>query len=401
MQRPTQAVILAGGRGTRLAPLTDTMPKPMIPFHGKPFLEYLIEMLRDQGFRRVLLLLGYLPDVIRNYFGHGSKWGVAIEYAESDVDDDTGKRLKLAEARLDPVSLLLYCDNYWPMDFNVMWSHFLAKEADAQITVYRNRDRYTRDNVRIAADGTVLAYDKDRRATDLAGVDIGFILLKRSVVEALPEGNISFERVAYERLVAAGQLRAYVTEHRYYSVGSPVRLPLTEALLARRPTVLLDRDGVLNRRMPRATYVCKWSEWEWLPGSKDALRLLNEAGYRVLVITNQPGIARGALTQDDLDDIHEKMKSEVREAGGEISAIYSCPHNWDEGCGCRKPQPGMLFQAQREHHLDLSRTVFIGDDERDAQAARAAGCPWKLVSDETSLYDLTRDLVAISWQNAS
>src|SRR5947208_6579331 len=86
---PTQAVILAGGRGTRLARLTDTKPKPMIEFHGKPFLEYLIEMVREQGFRNVLLLLGYLPDVIRNYFGDGSKWGLTIDYAISDVDDET------------------------------------------------------------------------------------------------------------------------------------------------------------------------------------------------------------------------------------------------------------------------------------------------------------------------
>ena len=214
-----------------------------------------------------------------------------------------------------------------------------------------------------------------------------------------PEENVSFERLAYQRLVENGQLRAFVTDHRYYSVGSHDRLPLTEELLARRPTVFLDRDGVLNRRMPRATYVCKWSEWQWRPESKEALRLLKEAGFRVMVITNQPGIARGAMTQDDLVAIHEKMKAEVQEAGGEISAIYSCPHNWDEGCGCRKPRPGMLFQAQRDYHLDLSRTFFFGDDERDVQAAQAAGCPWGLVSEEKSLLDLTRDLISDKLQS--
>src|SRR5947208_1036557 len=124
MTRPTQAVILAGGRGTRLAPLTDTKPKPMIEFHGVPFLEYLIVMLRDQGFSRILLLLGYLPEVITKHFGDGSRWGVSIEYLVSDVEDDTGKRLKLAQDRIDPLSLLLYCDNYWPMDFAALWHHF-------------------------------------------------------------------------------------------------------------------------------------------------------------------------------------------------------------------------------------------------------------------------------------
>ena len=100
-QRPTQAVILAGGRGTRLRPLTDTRPKPMIEIHGKPFLEYLVEMLRDQGFDRILLLLGYLPEVVQNHFGDGRRWGVTIEYSITAVDDDTGRRVKLAAPRID------------------------------------------------------------------------------------------------------------------------------------------------------------------------------------------------------------------------------------------------------------------------------------------------------------
>jgi histidinol-phosphate phosphatase family protein len=391
---PNQAVILAGGRGTRLAPLTDTKPKPMIEFHGKPFLEYLITMLREQGIRKVLLLLGYLPDVIQRHFGNGSRWGVSIDYAVSDVDHDTGLRLKLALSKIDPINLLLYCDNYWPMNLAAMWRQFKARDLDAQITVYRNLDGYTKDNLRVDANASVVAYDKKRTQPGLAGVDIGYVLLKRSVIESLPAGNVSFEREAYPQLVSMGKLGAYVSDHRYYSVGSHERLPLTEAFLARRPTVLLDRDGVLNKCMPRATYVCSWSQWVWLPGSLEALRRLREAGYRVLVITNQPGIARGALSEDDLTQIHRHMSADAKHAGGEINAVYRCPHNWDEGCNCRKPRPGLLFQAQREHGLDLSRTYFIGDDERDAQAAQAAGCPWALVSQERSLLDVTTDLLA-------
>src|SRR3989338_7749822 len=105
--RPTQAVILAGGRGMRLRPLTDARPKPMIEFHGKPFLEYLVELVQAQGFERILLLLGYLPEAIQGYFDDGHRWGLRIEYAVSAVDDDTGRRLKLAESRIDPVFLLM------------------------------------------------------------------------------------------------------------------------------------------------------------------------------------------------------------------------------------------------------------------------------------------------------
>lgn len=393
MERPTQTVILAGGRGSRLAPLTDTLPKPMIRFHGKPFLEYLVEMVRDQGFKRILLLLGYLPEVIQNYFGDGDRWGVSIEYSVSSVEDDTGRRIKRAQPLIDPVFLLMYCDNYWPMQFARMWQRFVASDVTGQITVYRNVDQYTRDNVLIDSEGYVLHYDKGRQKTGLSGVDIGFVILKHSTIDLLPEGNVLFEKEVYPQLVSRRQLRAYVTDHRYYSVGSPDRLPLTEEFLARRPTVFLDRDGVLNRRMSRAEYVCSWEQWEWLPGAKEALRLFKEANYQVIVITNQPGIARGAMTQAALDEIHEKMKIEVTQAGGHIEAIYCCLHDREEGCECRKPKAGLLYQAQRDFNLDLSRTYFIGDDERDAQAAATAGCPWLLVSNKMSLLGYVRRLL--------
>ena len=392
-ERPTQAVILAGGRGTRLAPLTDTKPKPMIRFHGRPFLEYLIEMARDQGFERFLLLLGYLPEVIQDYFGDGSEWGVSIEYSVSPVEDDTGRRIKLAEPRIDPVFLLTYCDNYWPMPFDTMWQRFASTSPQALVTVYRNSDGYTRDNLKVDAEGCITKYDKSRTAPGLSGVDIGFFILKHPVIDMLPDENVSFEKVVLPKLVEQRQLVAHVTEHRYYSVGTHERLPLTEEFLARRPTILLDRDGVLNKRMSRAQYVRSWAEWEWLPGAKEALRMYKESGYRAIIISNQPGIARGALTKDDLDDIHRRMTTEAQEAGGEITAVCYCPHDWDEGCECRKPRPGLLFQAQRDFSLDLTRTYFIGDDERDGQAADAAGCPWMLVSEGKPLLAVTRKLL--------
>ena len=140
VDRPTQAVILAGGRGSRLAPLTDRIPKPMIEFHRKPFLEYLVEMLCQQGFSNILLLLGYLPQVIKDYFGDGSRLGVNIKYSVSDPNDDTGRRLKLAQSMTDPTFLLMYCDNYWPMRFDKMWRQFVSADVPAQITVYQNSD---------------------------------------------------------------------------------------------------------------------------------------------------------------------------------------------------------------------------------------------------------------------
>jgi len=391
--RPRQAVILAGGRGERLRPFTDIRPKAMLEIHGKPFLEYLLVMLRAQGFERVVLLLGYLPEVVQDYFGDGSRWGIKIAYSVTPVEDETGRRIKRAEHLLDECFLLLYCDNYWPMQMEKMWQRFLESKAPAMLTIYSNKDGYTKDSLRMDAQGFVDVYDKKRQAPGLKGVEISYGIFKKELIALLPQENISFEETLYPVLSQQKKLAGYITDHRYYSVGSHQRLALTEAFLARRLLIILDRDGVLNRKPSRANYVRSWKEFEWLPGSKEALVLLRTAGFRVLVVSNQAGVARGAMTEADLLDIHRRMVRESSLAGGNIEAIYYCPHNWDEGCECRKPKPGMLFQAQRDFNLDLSRTLFIGDDERDAQAADAAGCLSLLVSEQKNLLEAVRELI--------
>jgi histidinol-phosphate phosphatase family protein len=379
----------------RLRPLTDARPKPMIEFHGRPFLDYLVEQLRDQGFQRILMLLGYLPEVVQQHFGDGRDFGIDIEYVVSEPDDLTARRMRLAADHLDPWFLLLYCDNYWPLLFERMWARFRATGARAMVTVYANADGYSRDNVRVDGDGWVRAFDRSRQMPGLRGVEIGYAITSRDLLELLPPEDELWEQAVYPALVEEGALAAWVTGHRYYSVGSHERLPLTEQFLSRRPAIILDRDGVLNRRPPRAHYVRSPEEFEWLPGAREALRLFVEHGHQIVVVSNQAGVARGAMTAEDLTRVHARMRREAKEAGGAIDAVYHCPHGWDEGCECRKPRPGMLFAAQRDLALDLSRTVFVGDDERDAQAAEAAGCRSVMVTDETSLLDVGRELLTV------
>lgn len=400
-ERPTQAVILAGGRGTRLLPLTLTRPKPMIEFHGRPFLQYLIEQLRNQGLSRILLLLGYLPDVIKDYFGNGERFGVSIEYVVTSVEDDTGARLRAARHLIDPVFLLLYCDNYVPFALDPMWNKFRETSASALVTVYANEDEYTRSNLRIDKDGRIAVYDKSRRAENLRGVDIGYMLADRHVIDLMPAGNPSFEATVYPQLIAQGRFFSFVTQHRYYSVGDHRRLPLTEEFLRRRPTLLVDRDGVLNKKMPKGEYVRTWRDWEWIDGALDALRILRQRGFRVAVLTNQAGIARGAMSEEDLADIHERMRSDVEKAGGRIDAIFYCPHGWNAGCSCRKPAPGMLYEAQRALHFDLTRSLFIGDDERDQIAAAAASCPFRMVDEAVSFRSIASELVSPSSEHVN
>lgn len=391
--RPSQAVILAGGRGTRMRPLTDDRPKPMVPVLGRPFLEYQIEQLREQGCERILLLLGYLPQVVQDYFGDGSAWGVRIEYSVTGPDDLTSSRVANAQHLIDPCFLLLYCDNYWPMQMDKMWERFQRAAKPGMITVYNNNDAYSRGSVILDAEDNVVVFDRLRSTPGLQGIEISYAILTDLALELLPEKDTLFEEAIYTPLAEQGRLAAYPTGHRYYSVGSLQRLPATEEFMRRKPTIILDRDGVLNRKAPRAAYVTNWSEWEWLPGALEALRLFCTAGYRVVVVSNQAGINRGAMTVPSLEELHRRMKGEAEQAGGRIDAIYFCPHDWDEGCECRKPKPGMLFQAQKDLSLDLGRTYFIGDDERDQIAADAAGCRFALVTASRSLLDIALQLL--------
>lgn len=386
-----QAVVFAGGLGTRLRPLTDRLPKPMVPINGTPFLEYLIRQLASQGIEEVLLLLGYRADQIEAYFGDGHAFGVRIRYLVTPVEFETGLRLKQALPWLESRFLMLYCDNYWPLQLERLWQHYLNQGTRAQITVYRNAEGYTRSNLRIDERGRVAVYDKTRQAADLLGVDIGYAILPIEVVHSLSDENLSFEAQAYPPLAAAGELGAYVSDHRYYGIGSLERLDATAAFLQAKKVVFLDRDGVLNAKAPRWEYITKWEDFQWLPGAKEAIGLLKRNAYQIYVISNQAGIARGVVSQARVDQIHAKMQDELkREQACQLDGFYICPHGWDDGCGCRKPKAGMLYQAQREWAIQLTEAFVIGDSEVDLLAGEQAGCRCFLVDEKHSLLEIVK-----------
>lgn len=226
-------MILAGGRGTRLGALTRSLPKPMVPVAGRPFLEHVVEMLRDQGFDRLVMLLGYLPDAIRDHFGDGSRLGVRIDYSVTEPERETSHRMRAAAALLDPCFLLVYGDNYWPMRFGPVWERFTAAGTPAMITVYANEDGFARDSVRVDPSGRVEVFDRARVTPGLRGVEISYALLRRSVLDLLPDHDEPFEQAVYPQLAARGELHAFVTERRYYDVGTPALLRDAERFFAR------------------------------------------------------------------------------------------------------------------------------------------------------------------------
>lgn len=393
----SQAVILAGGYGTRLKPFTDTAPKPMYPFEGKPFLEYLICQVRSFGIVDIVLLLGYLPEKIMEYFGDGTKWDVHIRYSITPVEYETGLRLRSAEQEglLAEKFLLMYCDNYCPVDYRRLCRESAANHALLQLSVYRNSDGYTRNNLRVDGDGRVVLYDKTRTAEDLQGVDIGYAVVDRRVLDWLPGKNVNFEKAVYPQIVDSGRMFATVTDHRYYSVGSWERIKLTKEFFSSRKFIFLDRDGTLNVRPPKACYLENPRDFTWLPGAREAVRLLKENDYQIILVSNQPGIARGRLTEETLAAIHEKMQKELAEIGAGIDHIYYCPHDWDEGCACRKPKPGMFYQAQRELSFDLTKCWMLGDDERDMHAGGDAGCRCMYISEQHPLLEAVQLILSL------
>src|SRR5581483_574881 len=239
----------------------------------------------------------------------GSRFGVRIAYSVTPPEDLTVRRMQAARDKIDDIFLLMYCDNYWPMQFDRMWRQYLAAGVMGLVTVYSNKDGYSRDSVRIGPGGFVETFDRGRTMPGLKGVEISYAILKRDVLDLLPREDMPFEEALYPLLAHRRQLVAHVTDHRYYSVGSPDRLPLTEAFLAREPAVILDRDGVLNRRPPAGSYVRGVAEFKWLPGALEALRLFRDAGYNVIVASNQAGIARGQVSVETLEAIHAAMRA--------------------------------------------------------------------------------------------
>jgi len=144
--------------------------------------------------------------------------------------------------------------------------------------------------------------------------------------------------------------------------------------------IFLDRDGVINRKLEN-DYVKNWDEFCFLPGVFEAIKTIKEKGYLIVVVTNQRGIARGFMTENDLHEIHQKMQNELEKHGAQVDDIFYCPHNISDNCDCRKPEPGMLIEAKKKWDIDLDKSYIIGDSESDIEAGKRAGVRGILTTD--------------------
>ncbi len=230
-----QAVILAGGMGTRLKPLTEHIPKVMAPVNGKPFLRHLLELLRGYGIDNVILCVGYLPEQVRDYFGDGSSLGLSIKYSQEEGGLlGTGGALKKAQNLLDERFFVINGDTYLPVDYRRVEDIFRQRDKQALMVVYDNGDDTgVKNNVALDDEAMVTRYDKKSVRPDLKYVEAGVLALHREALSILEAGRaVSLEAGLYPTLIRERQLAAYVTERKFHDIGTPAQKKAFEAFLA-------------------------------------------------------------------------------------------------------------------------------------------------------------------------
>ncbi|MBT6470989.1 MAG: NTP transferase domain-containing protein, partial [Candidatus Marinimicrobia bacterium] len=308
MSRPEQAVILCGGLGTRLRPYTDHMPKPMILCNGKPFLWHLLQQLYEQRINRFILLTGYLAEKIESYFGDGSTWGWKIQYSEGPVEWDTGKRIWEAREKLDDSFLLLYSDNFVPFPLDKVLALHKSNQKPLTIMVSPKEP----GNINLDETGIVQKYNNNRSDKSLDYVEIGYMIVGKSQTLAFYEvPECSFSSVL-KKMASQHQVSAWTQYDAYHSISDPKRWKRTEEYLYPKKIILIDRDGVINNKAPRGEYISRWEDFEWIQGTREAMKHLAQEGFQFIVISNQAGIARGMVELDELDRIHQNMKDELQ-----------------------------------------------------------------------------------------
>jgi NDP-sugar pyrophosphorylase family protein len=227
-----QVVILAGGLGTRLGPVTAKMPKALVTVNGKPFLEHVFALLRRNGLRRILLLHGHHGRQLEDTFADGSRFGVELSYRHDGPRLlGTAGALRYALDLLEGECFVLYGDTYLDIDYGAVEQAFRASGKPALMTVLHNQGRWDTSNV-IFREGKLIRYDKKQRVPEMDYIDYGLAALRRDVIEGLPEGHLGDLADLYARLVSEGRMAGYEVFRRFYEVGTPQGLAETERFLS-------------------------------------------------------------------------------------------------------------------------------------------------------------------------
>ena len=401
---------MAGGKGTRIAAVRSDLPKPMIPVCGKPILEWQIENLKASGLTDIVLVIGHLGEVIKDYFGDGSRWGVTISYfIETQPLGTAGALFRMPELQED--FLLMSGDVMLDVDFNRFINFHKDHEALASLTVHPNNHPFDSSlivtEILPASNGGMPIHTnrvvkwmnkEDERLYYRNVVNAGIEMISPRLLEEARAKLPSLDKVDLDRdvlkpAIESGKIYAYETSEYIKDMGTPERLVEVENdllsgkiaahnLSVKQKAVFLDRDGTINKTSGFLTDI---NDFELIEGAAEAIRQINKSGYLVVVVTNQPVIARGDCSFEQLQEIHNKMETLLGKEGAFIDGLFLCPHHTDKGfegesieykldCECRKPKAGLFVQAQKALNIDLSQSYMVGDSAIDIKAAENAGC---------------------------
>lgn len=395
---PAQVAILAGGMGTRLKTRTGNLPKPMAPILGRPVLEHQIDLCRSHGFHDIALLVHYESEIIREYFGDGSAFGVRLQYFVEREARGTAGALRDALPGMAERFLVLYGDTYADVDLRAMWNRHAASMAVGTLLLHPNDHPHDSDLVEVNEDNWVVAvhpYPHPEHKVYRNLVNAALYILERSpLVELIPRDQKSdLAKHTFPLLLTRGlHLQAHISPEYIKDMGTPerldkverdIRVGLPERLSGRNPrsAVFLDRDGTLNVEV---NHLCRPDQLVLLPSAGHAVRALNRAGVLAVGVTNQPVVARGDVSLEGLAQIHATLDHLLGADKAYLDNLYVCPHHPDIGfegevaalkidCDCRKPRTGLIDSAVKAMSIDRRTSWMIGDTTSDVEAGRRAG----------------------------
>ena len=392
-----QAVIMAGGKGTRLYDLThDLIPKSMVNINAQPILYWQIKNLKENGINDIIIIIGHLGQQIKSYFGNGNQYGVSITYIEEKQPLGTGGALCMLKDILKEDFLLIYGDLIFSIDILRMYQYHKEKQAFITLFVHPNSHPYDSDLIIMNNKNKVIDMDSKYNIREYwyhNCTNAGIYILNPLICTMIQSNQVtSLDELIHNKIKEKYNVYAYLSSEYVHDVGNLSRFAITEKDLSsgtiefknfhnKQCAIFLDRDGVINKD---AGFIYNEQQFELLPNVEKAIKLINCSLYLSIIVTNQPVIARGLCSEEQLHNIHNKMETILGSYGAYINKIYYCPHHPDSGypeevkkykikCNCRKPNIGMILQAKKDFNLDLSKSWIIGDRESDILTGINAG----------------------------
>lgn len=355
-----KAVILAGGTGERLRPLTNSIPKALACVNGRPIIQLQIETLSRLGINDFIVLTGYRSGMIKDYlFSVNDVDAISIEIIETPVEFSPAQRILSASSQIGQEFLLVYCDNL------ILDESSLRNVIDSKKMLTFLAERRKVGNLGIHP-GTRYHLN---RTEETPFVELGYLHVRyREFFEVL--SSVSSLQDALAFVSSNTECATEVCANSLVSVSNISRF---NKLRSQRKTILLDRDGILNKKMPHRTYLSNFEDYIPLESNLKTLKDSYSENTDFIIVTNQPGVATGAVNPRFLDRLHSELITEMLIMGISVIGIYVCSHHWDENCLCRKPKPGMILQSISDYELRAEKIVYVGDELKDIEAAKNAG----------------------------